>query len=62
MTGKPLARAASSSGLPDFTALEMTTERAPTRLTGSCPMNTRTPFARKRRTFALSFWSLPWTE
>ena len=62
MIGMPRSLAASNSGLPAFTALEMTRKAAPSRFCGSWPMRQEMPRARRRSRFAPSFRSLPCTR
>jgi hypothetical protein len=59
MTGIPAARAASSSGLSGFTALEYTTTCAPSMFEAACPANTRPPARTRRSVTSLVFWSEP---
>ena len=61
-TGISRDRAATTSGLSRFTAVETTTTCAAPRLAASWPMATGIPDSRKRSTLAESAMSLPWTE
>jgi len=61
MIGRPRSLAASNSGLPALTALEMTRWPAPLTLSGSWPIRQVMPRARRRSRLALSFKSLPCT-
>ncbi len=58
-SGMRAARAASTSGLSSFTAVEVTTASAPSMCEASWPMNTRTPSSASRRVVGLSVWSEP---
>ena len=60
-TGISRARAAATSGLSRFTAVETTTTWASRRLPASWPMATGIPASRSRSTLADSEMSLPWT-
>jgi len=60
-TGRCRSRAARSSGLSGFTALETTTTPASPRFSGRCPIIVFTPSAASRLTFAFSARSEPWT-
>ena len=53
-TGIRRARAAITSGLSERTALDVTTASAPSTLTASWPIATRTPCAASARVVALS--------
>jgi hypothetical protein len=61
-TGRNRVRAAFTSGLSGFTAVEVTTTWAPPRLRASWPMATGMPASRRRLTLAPSAMSLPCTE
>ncbi len=61
MMVSPRARAASSSGLPALTALEITIWRASPRFSGRWPTATAMPFACSRVTLAPANWSEPCT-
>ncbi len=58
-TGTRLLRAAITSGLSPFTALEVTTASAPAMCAASWPMATRMPSLASARVVALSLWSEP---
>jgi hypothetical protein len=60
-TGRPRARAASSSGLPGLMALEITTTSACSRLSAFCPMKTRAPNSCSRVVIFDGFRSDPCT-
>ena len=60
-TGISRARAAATSGLSRFTAVDVTTTVAVPRLAASWPTATGMPLSRRRRTLALSAMSLPCT-
>ena len=61
-TGIRRARAAATSGLSRFTAVETTTTCAAPRLAASWPIATGIPASRRRSTLADSAMSLPCTE
>ena len=58
-TGTRLARAAMTSGLSPFTAVDVTTASAPAMCAASWPIATLMPSAASRRVVALSVWSEP---
>ena len=60
-TGTRAARAAITSGLSPFTAVEVTTASAPAMCAASWPTKTRMPSVASRRSVALSLWSEPET-
>ena len=60
-TGTNRARAACTSGLSAFTAVETTTTCALPIFSGACPTATAMPASRNRFTLALSAISLPCT-
>ena len=61
-TGMRLARAAMTSGLSPFTAVDVTTASAPAMCAASWPMCTAMPSEARRREVALSDWSEPDTR
>jgi hypothetical protein len=61
-TGRPRARASSSSGLPGLIALEITTTSAASRFSAFCPMKTRAPRSSSRAVIFDGFRSEPCTE
>ena len=60
-TGTRAARAAITSGLSPFTAVEVTTACAPAMCAASWPIATRMPSDASRREVALALWSEPET-
>ena len=62
MTGILALRAATTSGLSPFTALEITTTWAPSMALAPCPICTSTPSPWSRVVVALSFTSEPVTR
>ncbi len=61
-SGMRRARAARTSGLSPFTAVDVTTASAPAMFSAAWPMATRTPSAARRCVTAPSLWSEPLTR
>ena len=61
-TGRPRARASSSSGLPGLIADEITTTAAPSRFSGRWPMKIRAPMPERRSVIFDGFRSDPCTS